>query len=104
MIDADGNGSVSKLELLDAVQRCPEVSRLILPFRPHEKDACDEDTFDMVKTVFDKAPRCVGRAGSAASLPPCATLVKHRFGTRLAQLFDMQADVSQDPAHIPKFS
>mmetsp|Transcript_86692 Transcript_86692/g.250373 ORF Transcript_86692/g.250373 Transcript_86692/m.250373 type:complete len:762 (+) Transcript_86692:47-2332(+) len=54
LIDADGNGSVSKLELLDSVQRSPEVSQLVLPIRPGMRALDEEDTFDMVKTVFDQ--------------------------------------------------
>lgn len=54
LIDADHNGSVSKLELFDAVERNPDVCRLVLP---RNTSFCgvfnSEDAFDSVKRVFE---------------------------------------------------
>jgi len=51
-IDGDGDGSVSKLELYEAVRRSDEVARIVL----HGKScvaASDEETFDEVRTTFE---------------------------------------------------
>lgn len=62
LIDADNNGSVSKLELVDAVYRHPEVGSFILrrPSKsrkgaqpPSAKVEIDERSFDAVDSIFD---------------------------------------------------
>uniref|UniRef100_A0A7S2LU42 Poly [ADP-ribose] polymerase n=1 Tax=Zooxanthella nutricula TaxID=1333877 RepID=A0A7S2LU42_9DINO len=53
-IDADGSGGVSKLELLDAVQRCREVAALVLPDGDAKEVLNDEETFELVKNVFER--------------------------------------------------
>jgi len=52
-IDADGNGNISKLELIDAVHRDPVVARYVLPGVDSNTLMSDEASFDAVDTVFD---------------------------------------------------
>jgi len=50
-IDTDGNGCISKLELIAAVQREPTVASFILP---DQESRSDEETFDAVDAIFDQ--------------------------------------------------
>jgi len=52
-IDADKNGSISKLELIAAVHRDTEVADLILPGRDSSLLMRDEQSFDDVDAIFD---------------------------------------------------
>uniref|UniRef100_A0A7S2QAL2 EF-hand domain-containing protein n=1 Tax=Zooxanthella nutricula TaxID=1333877 RepID=A0A7S2QAL2_9DINO len=52
LMDADGNGTVSKLEFYEAVQRHRIVARLVLGNR-HRANMDAEDLFDEVREVFD---------------------------------------------------
>jgi len=52
LIDADGNGSISKLELVAAVMRNEAVSSFVLPGMTGRHVMSDEETFDMVNNVF----------------------------------------------------
>lgn len=53
LIDADGNGSVSKLELVAALMRSPRVSRFLLPSTDARHILSDEEAFDAANAVFD---------------------------------------------------
>jgi Ca2+-binding EF-hand superfamily protein len=51
-IDVDGDGAISMLEFLTAVQRDPEVAGLVLPGVDKSWLLKDEDTFDQVDATF----------------------------------------------------
>jgi len=53
LIDSDANGSVSKLELYEAVKRHPKVAQLIFLNRGDESSWDEEEKFDATKTVFE---------------------------------------------------
>jgi len=53
LIDADGNGSISKLELVAAVMRNPRVSELLLPGVDTRNVLSDEEAFDAVNSIFE---------------------------------------------------
>eukprot|EP00933_Yihiella_yeosuensis_P030447 TRINITY_DN24093_c0_g1_i1.p1 TRINITY_DN24093_c0_g1~~TRINITY_DN24093_c0_g1_i1.p1 ORF type:complete len:831 (+),score=183.30 TRINITY_DN24093_c0_g1_i1:104-2596(+) len=53
LIDADGNGSISKLELVGAVQANPAVAAFILPGMNSNHVLEDEKTFDAINHVFE---------------------------------------------------
>lgn len=52
LIDADGSGAVSKLELLKAVEGSPEVAGLVVPDLDCDRALGNEMVFDAVKSVF----------------------------------------------------
>lgn len=52
LIDADGNGAVSKLELVGAVQRNPKVAHFVLPRVNCSKSMQDQEVFDAITGVF----------------------------------------------------
>jgi len=56
-IDADGNKTVSKLELFNAVERNPEVARFIMPKANFGRVLSDENAFAAVKQVFQQVAR-----------------------------------------------
>ncbi|CAE8653340.1 unnamed protein product, partial [Polarella glacialis] len=53
LIDADGNGAVSKLEFVSAFQRYKQVSMLLLPTVDHTRVLEEESSYDAVAAVFD---------------------------------------------------
>lgn len=55
LIDVEGGGSVSKLQLLDAVRRDPEVASLILAGVHGGLVGSDADAFDAVDRLFEAA-------------------------------------------------
>lgn len=53
LIDADGNGSISKLELVAAMQRSEKVDQFVLPGVDSSLVMSDERSFDIVDAIFD---------------------------------------------------
>lgn len=53
LVDADGSGSISKLELVAAVMRNARVAEFFLPGIDAANVLSDEDTFDAVNAVFE---------------------------------------------------
>jgi len=53
-IDTDGNGFISKLELIAAVQNDSVVASFVLPGKDSSQLMSDEETFDQVDAVFDE--------------------------------------------------
>jgi Ca2+-binding EF-hand superfamily protein len=51
-VDADGSGSISKLELVAAMQRVPRVAQFVLPGVDSSRVMQEEWSFDMVTAVF----------------------------------------------------
>ncbi|CAK0799705.1 unnamed protein product [Prorocentrum cordatum] len=56
-IDADGSGCISRLELVEAVQRCPAVAALVLPGADGARVLEDEATFDALGAAFEAIAR-----------------------------------------------
>eukprot|EP00440_Ansanella_granifera_P009312 gb/GFBE01010092.1/.p1 GENE.gb/GFBE01010092.1/~~gb/GFBE01010092.1/.p1 ORF type:complete len:802 (+),score=165.55 gb/GFBE01010092.1/:1-2406(+) len=53
-IDTDGNGFISKLELIAAVQNDPVVASYVLPGKDSSRLMSCEETFDEVDAIFDQ--------------------------------------------------
>jgi len=53
-IDTDGNGFISKLELVAALQRDPVVAALVLPGKDSSQLMSCEETFDEIDAMFDQ--------------------------------------------------
>jgi len=53
LIDADGSGSISKLEMVAAVMRNPQIADFLLPGVDAGSVLSNEETFDAVNAVFD---------------------------------------------------
>jgi len=54
IMDADGSGSVSKLELVDAVRNYYKVANFVLPHMNCNRALGDEVVFDAVTSIFDE--------------------------------------------------
>eukprot|EP00928_Gymnodinium_smaydae_P038466 TRINITY_DN2652_c0_g2_i1.p1 TRINITY_DN2652_c0_g2~~TRINITY_DN2652_c0_g2_i1.p1 ORF type:complete len:955 (+),score=197.02 TRINITY_DN2652_c0_g2_i1:88-2952(+) len=52
-LDTDGDGGISLLELLAAVQREPDIAAQVLPGIDCDRLMSDEDTFDAASAIFD---------------------------------------------------
>jgi hypothetical protein len=53
-IDANGNGSISKLEFLNAVQRDPSLAAIVLPGCDNSCITSNVELFDSINDVFDE--------------------------------------------------
>jgi Ca2+-binding EF-hand superfamily protein len=65
LADSDGDGTISKLELLGAVKQHPQVAALALPWFDASRVMKDQDAFDAVHRVFDAVAAGKRRIGFA---------------------------------------
>jgi len=82
LIDADGNGSISKLELIAAVYRHAEVSAFVLD--SSTPAAITEDSFDAINDVFDE----MAGGGQRVGLNDFSSYFRKLAQERLALLVD----------------
>jgi hypothetical protein len=92
LIDADRNGSISKLEFVAAVMRNSDVANFVMPGVDNKQVLHDEEAFDMVNSLFETISGGKQRIyiadfeehfRQAAAEPPRAPVRTDRAGTRV---------------------